>query len=42
MSTGSIDYGTRKIATHSFTEDSVTKDVERIAPGCGVLGTGVS
>ena len=38
MTTGSIDYGTHKIATHSFTEDAVTKDVERIAPGCGVVG----
>ena len=39
MTTGSIDYGTHKIATHSFTEDSVTKDVERIAPAAGVMAT---
>ena len=39
MATGSIDYGTHKIATHSFTEDAVTKDVERIAPAAGVVST---
>ena len=30
------------IASHSFTEDSVTKHMERIAPGAGVLASGWS
>ena len=29
--------GVSKIATYRFEEDGVTKDIERIAPGCGVL-----
>jgi hypothetical protein len=31
--------GVRKLATYRFSEDGVDKDVERIAPGCGVLQT---
>lgn len=38
MAIDSIDYGTDKISTHSFTENAVEKHTERIAPGCGVAG----
>lgn len=30
------------VASHSFTEDAVTKHMERIAPGAGVLASGWS
>lgn len=38
MTTGSIDYGTHKIATHTFTEDAETRDIERVTVGAGVVG----
>lgn len=38
MTIDAIDYGSDKIATHSFTEDAVEKHVERITAGAGVLG----
>ena len=38
MALDSIAYGTSFIATHSFLEDGQTKNVERVAPGAGVLG----
>ena len=38
MALGSITYGSDKIATHSFSERSETRHVERVAPGSGVLG----
>lgn len=38
MATDALDYGSDKIATHTFTEDTVEKHVERITAGAGVLG----
>ena len=38
MALNKIDYGLDKIATHSFTEATETRHVERVAPGAGVLG----
>ena len=38
MALSNIEYGADKLATHSFTESSETKHVERVAPGAGVLG----
>ena len=38
MALGSITYGSDKIATHSFSESSETRHVERVAPAAGVLG----
>ena len=38
MALDSMIYGTGFIATHSFSEDTETKHVERVAPGAGVLG----
>lgn len=39
MALDSMIYGTGFIATHSFSESGQTKNVERVAPGAGVLGT---
>ena len=39
MALDSMVYGTGFIATHSFSESGQTKNVERVAPGAGVLGT---
>ena len=38
MALGSIEYGADRLATHSFIEGGQTKNVERVAPGSGVLG----
>ena len=38
MAFSSIPYGDAAIATHSIVEDFVPKQVERVAPGAGVLG----
>ena len=38
MALGSIEYGADRLATHSFSEGGQTKNVERVAPGSGVLG----
>ena len=38
MALDSMIYGTGFIATHSFSEGGQTKNVERVAPGSGVLG----
>ena len=38
MALDSMIYGTDFIATHSFSEGGQTKNVERVAPGSGVLG----
>ena len=37
MALGSIEYGADRLATHSFSEGGQTKNVERVAPGSGVL-----
>ena len=39
MALDSMVYGTGFIATHSFSESGQTKNVERVAPGAGILGT---
>ena len=39
MALNKIDYGSDKIATHSFIEATETRHVERVAPGAGVLGS---
>ena len=39
MALDSMIYGTDYIATHSFSEGTETKHVERVAPAAGVLGT---
>ena len=39
MALGSVEYGADRLATHSFSEGGQTKNVERVAPGAGVLGT---
>ena len=38
MALGSVEYGADRLATHSFSEGGQTKNVERVAPGSGVLG----
>ena len=38
MALGSIEYGADRLATHSFSEGGQTKNVERVAPGSGILG----
>ena len=38
MALGSVEYGADRLATHSFSEGGQTKNVERVAPGAGVLG----
>ena len=38
MALGSVEYGADRLATHSFSESGQTKNVERVAPGAGVLG----
>lgn len=38
MALGSIEYGADRLATHSFSEGGQIKNVERVAPGAGVLG----
>ena len=38
MALDSIVYGVDNIATHSFSEESETRHVERVAPAAGVLG----
>ena len=38
MALDSMIYGTDYIATHSFSEGTETKHVERVAPAAGVLG----
>ena len=38
MALDSMIYGTDYIATHSFSEGSETRHVERVAPASGVLG----
>ena len=37
MALGSIEYGADRLATHSFSEGGQTKNVERVAPGSGVM-----
>lgn len=38
MALDKLIFGTENIATHSFTEDTEERHVERVAPGAGVLG----
>ena len=38
MALDSLEYGSDKIATHSFTESAETVHVERVAPAAGILG----
>lgn len=38
MAFDSLAYGDDKIATHSFTEATEERHIERVAPGAGVLG----
>ena len=42
MALSNIEYGADKLATHSFTESSETKHVERVAPGAGVSAHGMT
>ena len=37
MTLGSIEYGADRLATHSFSEGGQTKNIERVAPGSGIL-----